>query len=70
MSDNVPFKIGDKVICIDNNNVENQLVVGEEYIIHYIAFNAVVVYPIEDLFSPNRFILHRSSKIGNVLNEI
>ena len=58
------FKVGDKVICIDNRFAEDQLELGKEYTIAEIINRYVRVMEIDiDMLSARRFVPKRSKTL-------
>jgi hypothetical protein len=69
------FNIGDKVICIDNNNRFNKLklVVGQKYIVYMDIYNEIAIDDYSGFFENKNFITlveYRKQKIKQLKNEI
>lgn len=68
------YKIGDKVICINNTNQERSLIIGKIYTIINICYNEIIIdndnyggfygYRFKSLQEM------RKKKLNNILNEI
>jgi hypothetical protein len=67
---NNTFKIGDKVVCV-NNNLTNYLILYKIYCVIHVEFNSVRLEGLENHnFFANRFILlseNRKQKIKSLL---
>ena len=66
------FKVGDKVICIDNSGLTGTLVIGKEYTITEINYEYVHLagFGIASGFYHPRFINKVEAEFNNILKDI